>query len=79
MTEQDFETLRSIFRVVLDLPADADVSGLRRITTRNWDSLVHLSLVSAIESEFCLSLDSADYERITSFEGTRLMLEEKLG
>jgi acyl carrier protein len=79
VTENQLETLRTIFRVVLDLPEETDVGGLKQITMRNWDSLAHVSMVAAIESEYGLHLDSTDHERMTSFEGTRLMLEEKLG
>ncbi|MBA3557890.1 MAG: acyl carrier protein [Gemmatimonadaceae bacterium] len=43
----------------------------------NWDSLAHVSLVAAIESEFGITLDAADELRMTSFQATQLLLEEK--
>jgi acyl carrier protein len=69
--------LAEIFRIVLDLSADYDVLSARRLAEQNWDSLAHVSIVAAIESEFGLSLESADMERMSSFAATRLLLEEK--
>ena len=69
--------LAEIFRVVLDLSADYDVHTARRIAEPNWDSLAHVSIVAAIESEFGLNLESGDMERMSSFAATRLLLEEK--
>lgn len=78
MSDKD-EKLAAIFRIVLDLPDDSDVTGLRKVTTRSWDSLATVSLAFAIESEFGLRLDAADNERLTSFEAARLLVEEKAG
>ena len=78
MTDDQTETLALVFRAVLDLADGADVSDLRPITLRKWDSLAQVSLVAAIESEFGIRCDAADAERMTSFEATRLLLEEKL-
>lgn len=69
--------LAEIFRVVLDFDENYEVSELRRLTESKWDSLAHVSLVAAIESEFGVSLDGADMDRLTSFTSTRLLLEEK--
>ena len=69
--------LVEIFRVVLDFDENYDVSSVRRLTEANWDSLAHVSIVAAIESEFGLNLESAEMERMTSFAATRLLLKEK--
>lgn len=69
--------LAEIFRIVLDLDADYDVLSVRRLAEPNWDSLAHVSIVAAIESEFSLHLEIADMDRISSFAATRLLLEEK--
>jgi acyl carrier protein len=47
------------------------------VNQRNWDSLAHVSLVAAIESEFNMTLDAADALRMTSYRATELLLEEK--
>lgn len=77
MTDQGLQKLEEIFRVVFDLPPAKAPSGVRRITTRNWDSLAHVSLVAAIESEFGIVLDTREIEQLTSFEMAKVLLAEK--
>ncbi len=77
MLNQTDQTLSEIFRVVLELPDGVDCMKIRRIGERRWDSLAHASLVAAIESEFRISLDTGEIERMTSYAATRLLLEEK--
>jgi len=69
--------LREIFRVVFELSPGSDVTRVRQISERNWDSLAHVSLVAAVESEFDVTLDTADALRMTSYEATLLLLAEK--
>jgi acyl carrier protein len=69
--------LAEIFKVVLDLDDNYDVSTVRRLTEAKWDSLAHVSIVAAIESEFGLNLESADMEQMSSFSATQFLLEEK--
>jgi acyl carrier protein len=76
MTAQSIEKLQEIFRAVFDLPATDDVARVRQVAERKWDSLAHVTLVAAIESEFNVSIDTADTLRMTSYEATRLLLEE---
>jgi acyl carrier protein len=45
--------------------------------TSSWDSLAHVALVTAIESEFRVSLDAADQLQMTSYTATALLLEER--
>lgn len=69
--------LVEIFQVVLDVEDGYDVKSVRRLNERRWDSLAHTSLIAAIESEFCIRLEIAEMERMTSFAATRVLLEEK--
>ena len=69
--------LVEIFQVVLDVEDGYDVKSVSRLDEKRWDSLAHVSIVAAIESEFSLHLEIADMDRMTSFEATRLLLEEK--
>jgi acyl carrier protein len=69
--------LEEIFRAVFELPTDANVTQLRQLSTPKWDSLAHVSLVTAIESEFGLSIDAADQLRMTSYAATMVLLEER--
>lgn len=69
--------LAAIFRAVLELPQGAEVSALRQATTPGWDSLAHVVLVGAIESEFNMSIDAADSLDLTSYEAVRLFLDAR--
>lgn len=71
------ERLQDIFRAVFEMPATTDVTNLRQLTTTSWDSLAHVSLVAAIESEFGVSLDAAEQLRMTSYAATEALLQEK--
>ncbi|MBC7790930.1 MAG: acyl carrier protein [Anaerolineae bacterium] len=56
---------------------EANVTGISQTSQQSWDSLAHVLLVAAIESEFGITLDAADQLRMPSFEATQLLLEEK--
>ncbi len=77
MNTQASDRLQDIFRVVFELSGHIDVTNLDQSNSQRWDSLDHVSLVTAIESEFAISLDAADQLRMTSYVATALLLEEK--
>lgn len=68
--------LVEIFTLVLEL-SEAEVDKVRRIATQKWDSLAHVTLISAMESEFGIVLDVKDHERMTSFAAVELLLTER--
>jgi acyl carrier protein len=76
MNGQRAQKLQAVFRAVFDLPEGCDVTQLRQDREGHWDSLAHVSLVMAIESEFAVTIDAADALRMTSYAETRLLLEE---
>ncbi len=78
MASDQAEKLSQIFRFILQLPDDADTSRIRRINEVRWDSLASVTLVTALESEFGISLDSHEIDRLTSYQATLLLLSEKL-
>ena len=69
--------LVEIFRIILELDDNQELASVNRLTDENWDSLAHVSIVAAIESEFGLNLEISDMECMTSFSETRLLLEGK--
>lgn len=69
--------LNEIVRAVLQLPADTDISRARQLSVESWDSLAHVSLMLAIESEFGVSIDIGDQIALTSVPAIRLYLEER--
>jgi acyl carrier protein len=77
MNTQTSDRLQDIFRAVFELSEDIDVTNLDQTNSPRWDSLDHVSLVTAIESEFGISLDAADQLRMTSYVATTIMLEER--
>ena len=48
-----------------------------RLACLRWDSLMQLTLVSAIEQEFGLTLSDEDVLELNSFESALLILQEK--
>jgi len=77
MTDQAEAKLREIVRAALDLPPDSDVTTAQQRGVETWDSLAHVSLMVAIESEFAISIDVADQIRLTSYPAIRRYLEER--
>jgi acyl carrier protein len=77
MRDATEKTLEQVFRAVLQLPDDVTVRTVRQVNQKSWDSLAHVSLIAAVESEFGLSVDLADSLELTSFEAFALYLEER--
>jgi acyl carrier protein len=67
--------LEELFRQVLNLGSTSDVTGLSQSDVPDWDSLAHVSLVLAIESEFGVHVDAADAIELTSFDAVARFLE----
>jgi acyl carrier protein len=78
MTEQSEQKLGDGFRAVMNLESGTDVSTLRQLSTPGWDSLAHVSLVAAIESEFGIAIDIEDSLELTSYQAVKLFLEERV-
>ena len=68
--------LSEVFRAVLNADAATDVRSLRQLGTPAWDSLAHVSLIAAIESEFGVAIDIEDSLELTSYDAVRVYLEE---
>lgn len=52
MSSKMNDRLRTLMAELLDLPADEIKPDMQRADTEAWDSLNHLRLITAIESEF---------------------------
>jgi acyl carrier protein len=77
MNTRASDRLQDIFRAVFGLPQNADVVNLDQTNSPRWDSLDHVSLVAAIESEFGVSLDAADQFQMSSYSAIARLVEEK--
>lgn len=78
MVDEIDERLAELFRAVFELPSDEVAQNARQVTTPAWDSLGHVSLVTALESEFEIEISTVDSIEITSFEAARLVVRELL-
>jgi acyl carrier protein len=77
MTDQVDAKLQQIVRATLDLPPEVDVMSAQQPAIESWDSLAHVTLMLAIESEFAISIDVADQIHLTSYRAISRYLEER--
>lgn len=77
MLDRNEAKLQEIFRSVLELPDGFQVDRARQLSVESWDSLAHVSLMLAIESEFGIGIDVADQIALTSYAAIKLHLEER--
>ena len=68
------EVLEGIFREVLGLGPEEDPKAIERETDERWDSLRHVLLVSAIESELGVSFSVAESLDIKSLQEAEALL-----
>ena len=52
-------------------------SALKRINEEKWDSLAHVNLIVAIESEFKLRLKPHQIENMNSFKSILMLIKKK--
>lgn len=57
-----------VFKDVLEIDGDVDPKQLKYNETKNWGSLAHITLVSALESEFDIMLDPEDILAMSNYE-----------
>ena len=77
MLKQTKSKLEEIFREVFRLPEGADVPATRQSSAPDWDSLAHVLLMAAVESEFGLEIDAGDSLELTSFDAVARYLEDR--
>jgi acyl carrier protein len=77
MPHTSTEKLDNVFRVVFNLPANHDVTTVSKQTQKNWDSLAHVTLVSAVENEFDVTIDTIESLRLTSYDAVRQLLDDR--
>ncbi|HEX3867897.1 MAG TPA: acyl carrier protein [Gemmatimonadaceae bacterium] len=59
---------------MFELPPSSDVTMLKQGEAPQWDSLAHVTLVTAVESEFGVSLETVEQLQMTSYESTLQLL-----
>ena len=59
---------RKVYMNVFSIVEEDVVAALKYQSHPNWDSLGHMTLVAALESEFSISMDMDDVIDLESFE-----------
>lgn len=77
MQSENLEKIRNIVRAVLEMGDDEPVDSVRQIAFRRWDSLAQVTMIAAVEAEFGIGIATSEYERFTSFDAIKILLEEK--
>lgn len=85
MQSSNLAKFKEIFSIVMDLDEGTAPDELRRASFDNWtssmlekwDSMAHMSLVASLESEFDISFEPEDLERMTTFKDIEAVLTEK--
>ncbi len=73
---KNLNALENIFIEIFDLESNHDISTLSNATQKNWDSMMQVNLIVAVESEFNISIDPDDYEQFTSFENIHQIIKK---
>ena len=69
--------LQEIFLESLDIKEDKFNEGLKYNEIPEWDSIGHMSLVSAIEEKFSITMETDDIIEFNSFQKGQEILESK--
>lgn len=76
MKDSNLQKLNQIFFTLLELDNSINLKNLDSKNYKKWDSLAHVLLIAAIESEFSISIEVSDYEKFTSYSAIKTILEE---
>ena len=68
--------LKAAFAETIGVPSDCDFEAVAYGKTKGWDSIAHMSLVSAIESKFDIMLDTVDVIALSSFPEAKKILSK---
>ena len=80
MLEVNKEKLKSILIEVFNIEDNENINSLEDFKliedNLHWDSLAVISLIAALESEYEIVLEAADYEKIDSLDSINNILEK---
>lgn len=68
--------LQKVFSSALGLTPDVDVTTLAYAQHPAWDSVAHMQLIGALESEFDIMLDTDDVIGLSSFDEARRIAQK---
>lgn len=73
------EELRALVADILGLDTTQVLAESGPQTTANWDSLAHLSIITAVEERFGVRFSMTDIRGIENFDGLTQALLKRLG
>lgn len=79
MSETTFERVRRVAADVLGVAAERVQERSAPEDFENWDSILQLNLVLALEQEFDVQFEPEEMERMTNVGRMAALLDEKLG
>lgn len=68
------DRLKNVFRTAFGLPENTDWAALAYAETGGWDSVAHMALISALEEEFDIMIDTDDVIEMSGFAKAREIL-----
>ena len=74
------EKLKGVFQAALDLPkeeVDALDENSSINTVKRWDSLGHLKLITALEKEYKISIETMEAMELINVQAVKELLEKK--
>jgi acyl carrier protein len=71
------ERLQKCFVDALGVPAESVQDSLAYQSIKQWDSVAHMALVAALETEFDLMLDTDEIIRLSSVAQARQILVKR--
>lgn len=74
MIKKNEKSLEKIFQKIFK--KKGNVKNLKRINEEKWDSLAHVNLIVAIESEFKLRLKPHQIENMNSFKSILMLIKK---
>lgn len=71
--------LKKVFANVLNLPEQQISNSTTMDNCPTWDSLTHMDLIVAVESEFLIALSGDEISEMLSFKAIETLLLGKIG
>ena len=75
MVQHSLDKLQAAFREALPLPEHVNYSQIMYGQTKGWDSIAHMTLIAAIETQFDVMLSTEELIALSSFSKARELLQ----
>lgn len=77
MNDELQQKLSQIFSAVFSPSGEVAATEMNQDNTSSWDSITHVSLIAAIESEFGVFVETSDALEFTSFSKIAAFLQSE--